>query len=290
LILPAWPGLVRRLTAPWTERSGRFSPLKAAFLMLVLAPGLWLTVELARGELQPLPHTAVIRETGLWAIRFLILTLAITPLRRMLAWPKLISVRRMLGVAALAYTSVHLLAWIADMAYDWVLVASEITMRLYLAVGALGLVLMIPLGITSTDAMVKRVGGRRWRRLHQLVYAVGVLAILHFYLLLQKLTTPEAQIVTGLFLWMMAWRTLVAWRGAIDPAWAAGLAVGAGVLTMFLEVAYYAVFTSISNPWLVFSANATLEAGVRPGWWIMGIGSALAAAAVVRSRKRGRAA
>ena len=281
---------MRRLTAPWTERSGRFAPLKAACLALVLAPGLWLAVELARGELQPLPYTAVIRETGLWAIRFLILTLAITPLRRMLAWPKLISVRRMLGIATLVYTSAHMLAWIADMAYDWGVVASEIAMRLYLTVGTVALALMIPLAITSTDAMVKRVGGRRWRRLHQLVYAVGVLAILHFYLLLEKLTTPEAQIVAGLFLWMMMWRMLVAWRGPIDPAWAAGLAVVAGVLTMFLEVAYYAVFTSIPNPWLVFSANASLEAGVRPGWWIMLVGGALAAVAQVRGRKRGEKA
>lgn len=284
---PAQSGALRRLTAPWTERNGRFSPLKAAVLVLVAAPGLWLLVQWGRGELGPLPYTAVIRDTGLWAIRFLFLTLAVTPLRKILAWPKLLSVRRMLGIAAFVYTAAHLIAWIADQAFQWGVVASEIVLRLYLSVGTIALVLMVPLAVTSTDAMVRRLGGQRWRLLHRIVYAVGVLAILHFYLLLEKLTTPEAQILVGLFVWMMAWRALAAWRGGVTPAVAAALAIMAGLATMGLEIAYFEVFTTLDAAGRIWAANWTLEGGLRPGWIVMAIG--LAAAAVAWARAWGSA-
>lgn len=281
---PARSEAVRRLTAPWTERTGRFSPLKAVVFALVLAPGLWLLVQWARGELEPLPYTAIIRDTGLWAIRFLFLTLAVTPLRRILGWPRLLSVRRMLGIAAFVYTAIHLIAWTADQAFQWGVIASEIVLRFYLLVGTVGLLLMIPLAVTSTDAMVRRMGGQRWRQLHRIVYAVGVLAILHFYLLLEKLTTPEAQILVGLFVWMMAWRVLVALRGEVSTLVAASLAVAAGFATMGLEIAYFEVFTTLDAAGRIWAANWTLAGGVRPGWWVMAAG--LAAALVAWGRAR----
>lgn len=284
---PEWQ---RRLYAPWCERNGDFSPLKAAVLAAVIAPGAWLLVQLLRGELLPLPETAITRETGLWAIRFLMLTLAITPLRKILGWSKLISVRRMLGIAALVYTALHMAAWIADLAFDWGNVASEIVLRLYLTVGTLALVIMIPLGVTSTDAMVRRLGGRRWRRIHQLIYGVGVLAILHFYLLLEKLTTPEAQILVGLFVWMMAWRLLQTWRGAIGLPMALGLAVAAGFATMGIEILYYEMFTTLDAARWVWAANWSLEGGLRAGWIVMMTGVALAAVAWWRGRPARRPA
>lgn len=284
--VPEWR---RRLTAPWTDRSGKFSLLKAAFLVLVVAPGAWLAIQFFRGELQPLPEMAIVRETGLWAIRFLMLTLAVTPLRKILAWPKLISVRRMLGIAALAYTSLHMLAWIADLAYDWGTVGSEIVMRLYLTVGTVALVIMIPLGVTSTDAMVRRLGGPRWRLLHMLIYGVGVLAILHFYLLLEKLTTPEAQVLVGLFVWMMAWRLLKAWRGTVTPVLAATLAVASGFATMGIEILYYEIFTTLDAARYLWAANWTLDGGLRAGWIVMAAGIFLAGIAWWRARPSRRA-
>jgi len=278
---PEWK---RRLTAPWSERGGRFSILKATVLVLVVAPGVYLAIQLFRGELQPLPETAIVRETGLWAIRFLMLTLAVTPLRTILSWPKLISVRRMLGIATLAYSSLHMLAWIADLAYDWGVVGSEIVLRLYLTVGTIALVIMVPLGITSTDAMVRRLGGQKWRRLHQLVYIVGVLAILHFYLLLEKLTTPEAQVLVGLFVWMMGWRLLQAWRGKITPLLAAGLAVASGLATMQIEILYYELFTTLDATRWIWAANWTLDGGLRAGWIVMATGFVLAGIAWWRGR------
>lgn len=279
--VPDWK---RRLTAPWSERGGRFSKLKAAILALVVAPGVYLAIQLFRGELQPLPETAIVRETGLWAIRFLMLTLAVTPLRKILSWPKLISVRRMLGLATLAYSSLHMFAWIADLAYDWGVVGSEIVLRLYLTVGTIALVIMIPLGITSTDAMVRRLGGQKWRRLHQLVYIVGVLAILHFYLLLEKLTTPEAQVLVGLFVWMMGWRLLEAWRGKITPLLAAGLAVASGLATMEIEILYYELFTTLDATRWIWAANWTLDGGLRAGWIVMATGFVLAGISWWRGR------
>ena len=285
-----WTEFRRRATAPWSDRSGKFAPLKAAVFAVVLFPVVWWWVRSFTGDLGAVPITTILRESGLWAIRFLVAVLAITPLRKLLAWPKLVSVRRMLGVAALVYTLIHLFAYFVDSEYMWGFIATEIVLRLYLLVGTVALVLMIPLGITSTDEWVKRMGGARWRTLHKLVYWIGVLAVLHFYLLLQKLTTPEAQILAGLFLWLMAWRGLVAWRGGIEAGSAAILAVASGLLTMALEVAYFAIFTSIpaSRLWLVFSANWSLEAGVRPGWIVMGVALAATLTGVVRGGGGGR--
>ena len=255
----------RRLTAPWTERNGKFSVLKAVVFAAVLAPAADFSIRYFQGVLEASLWKILIRDSGLWAIRFLMLTLAVTPLRRILAWPRLGSVRRTLGVAALVYTSVHLVAFAADQAFDFAVIATELAFRLYLAVGTLAFLIMVPLGLTSTDAMVRRLGGARWRRLHQLVYLAGFLSVLHFFLLLLKLITDEATIWAGLFVWMMAYRVVAAWVGAPNLAWNAALVLAAGLGTMAIEAAFF-LFLSDLDPMQVLSANWTFQAGVRPGW------------------------
>jgi sulfoxide reductase heme-binding subunit YedZ len=275
----------RRALAPFTDKAGTFAPLKAATFALVAAPGVWLTWAYLSDNLGGYPLKALLNETGLWGIRFILITLAVTPLRRILQWPKLVSVRRMIGIAAFAYSAVHLWVYVPFMAYDWGRIGSEIVLRFYLLVGTVAVLAMVPLAVTSTDAMVKRVGGARWRRLHQLVYAVGILAMLHFYLLLAKLQTPEAQILAGSLIWLLLYRLLYAWRSTMPTPWLILLTASAAELTMAAEAAFYGISSSGRIPvGAVLAANVSLESGIRPAWVIAGLGLGLALAGWIRER------
>src|SRR5215470_12586787 len=97
---------------PWLDRAGRFAPLRASVFTLLWLPGLFLAWRLAAGQLGARPITEAIHDTGLWAIRLLLISLAVTPLRQLLRWPELIGVRRMIGVAAFTYVAVHLGAYV----------------------------------------------------------------------------------------------------------------------------------------------------------------------------------
>ena len=275
----------RRALAPFTDKAGTFSPLKSVTFALIAAPGVWLAYAYATDQLGGFALKALLNETGLWGIRFIVLTLAVTPLRRALAWPKLVTVRRMVGIAAFAYSAAHLWIYVPYMAYDFGRIASEVVLRFYLLVGTLAVLAMVPLAITSTDAMVRRLGGRRWQRLHQMVYAVGILAMLHFYLLLTKLQTPEAQILAGGLIWLLAYRLLYAWRGTMTTAWLTILSLASGVLSMGAEATYYAISSmGRISATEVLGANLSFDAGFRPGWIVLLLGLGLTLAGWVRQR------
>ncbi|MGE4218460.1 MAG: sulfite oxidase heme-binding subunit YedZ [Alphaproteobacteria bacterium] len=276
---------------PWTDRADRFSPLKAAFFLGCFLPGLWLAYMLWQDALGPKPITVAIHETGDWAVRFLLLSLAVTPFRHILDWTKLIQVRRMLGVTVLAYAAIHLTLYVVDQKYDLGKVASEIVLRFYLTIGFVALLALIALGATSTDAAVKRLK-RNWTRLHMLVYPIGVLAVLHFFLQ-SKLDVTEPTVMGGLFLLLMLYRVLHARRIRLTPLAAALAALAGGLITAALEFAWYGIATGV-DPWLILAANLDFSFVVAPAWWVLGIGLAVAAAAFARrllpSRKRARAA
>lgn len=273
---------------PWTDRSGKFSPLKAAVLAGILVPAALLlyaalTGALGKGLVGPLgprPLTDAIHQTGDWAIRFLIMSLAVTPLRRILNWPKLILVRRMLGLAALFYALAHLTLYWADQNFDFARVASEIVLRFYLTVGFFALLGLSVLGATSTDAMIRRLGGN-WNRLHKIVYAIGTLAALHFFIQ-TKADVYQATLIAGLFVLLMLCR-LAHWRGfdIASPLTLAGLAVLSGLLTAAIEFAWYGIATGIS-PWRVLQANLQFSYTIRPAWWVLAIGLGAAVAALAR--------
>ena len=164
---------------PWNDYSGRLSPLKLAVFVALFGPGLWTALSFGLGWLQPQPFTAAIREIGLWTIRLIFIALAITPLRQALQWPRLILVRRMIGVAAFAYAITHLTLYTADQMFDLAKVASEIALRIYLTIGFTAVLGLAALAATSTDGMVRRLG-RRWQKLHRLVYLIALLAAVHF--------------------------------------------------------------------------------------------------------------
>jgi sulfoxide reductase heme-binding subunit YedZ len=276
---------------PWLDRGGRFSPLKSIVFALLFAPGLWLAWRLADGQLGPRPIDEVIHQTGLWTIRLLLITLAVTPLRQLLRWPQLVTVRRMIGVAAFAYAAAHLTAFAADKAFDLGLVATEIVTRFYLTVGALALAGLAALAATSTDRMVRRLGGRNWRRLHRLVYAIGILAAVHFFLQ-SKLNVAEPIVMAGFLAWLLGYRLLpeASGRPLRRLAQVAGLGLAVGFLTLGGEFAYYWLAFH-ADPLRLLAASVSLHAGLRPGWIVLAAGMAVTALALVRApAKAGRVA
>ncbi len=253
------------MVVPWRDRHGRFLPLKATVLPAVCVPGLLAAFWWAHGDLGAKPGTEVIHETGLWAIRFLLIALAVTPLRAALNWGKLLLLRRMLGLTALAYAVAHFSLYIVDQNGDLLMVASEIIHRFYLTIGFTVLLGLTALGTTSTDAAIRRMG-HWWKRLHRLTYLLGVLALLHYFIQ-SKANVSEPVFVAGLYVWLMLWRVLPAtWQRpiAIYPA----LASLSGAAAAGIEFAWYAIATHI-NPWRVLAANETLRFGLRPAHYVV---------------------
>jgi sulfoxide reductase heme-binding subunit YedZ len=178
------------------------------------------------------PIDALTDTTGIWALRFVLLSLAITPLRRLTGWNPLIRFRRMLGLFAFFYASLHFTTWIGldqgllwplilpDLAPDggvtWALIAADITKRPYITVGFTGFVLMIPLAITSTAGWIRRLGGRWWNRLHRLVYVTGVCGVVHFLWLVKVVSAEQIAyavilaVLLGLRLWWAAAKRVTA--------------------------------------------------------------------------------
>ena len=128
------------------------------------------------------PVEFVLRWLGTWTLVALLATLTISPLRWVTGWAWLLRLRRMLGLYAFFYGSLHVAAYVwIDHFFDWPAIIADIVKRPYLTFGFFAYVLMIPLAMTSTNRMIRRLGGRNWQRLHRLVYAIGVLGVLHFW-------------------------------------------------------------------------------------------------------------
>jgi sulfoxide reductase heme-binding subunit YedZ len=265
---------------PWTDRSGRLSPLKIAVLMAALMPAISIGAAFATGSLGPLPFDAAISESGKWAIRFLLLSLLITPLQRAYNWPRLIIVRRMIGLAALAYGLLHFCIYMADQGFHLRHIFSEVTHRIYLTIGFVALAGLVVLGATSFDGAIRRMG-RRWKQLHRIVYGLAVLAIAHFFLQ-TKIDASESTLMAGFFILLMTYRLAIARRLRLSAQLHLMIAVVSALLTAAVEFAWYGFATGI-DPLAVFSANLVLSEGLRPapviliaGLTLMIIGEVLA--------------
>lgn len=155
------------------------------------------------------PIETVIRNLGDWALRFLIIALAVTPVRRILGQPKIARYRRMIGLWAFAYVTVHLLFFIGvDQFFDWHEIWKEILKNKFITVGMLGFVLLLPLAITSTNGMIRRLGAARWKRLHQLVYIAGICGAIHYIWMVKAITAEPviyAAIVAALLMLRLWW-------------------------------------------------------------------------------------
>ncbi|MCD6680309.1 MAG: sulfoxide reductase heme-binding subunit YedZ [Burkholderiaceae bacterium] len=155
--------------------------LRVAVFVFALVPLARLVVLGALDALTANPVEFVQRSTGTWALAMLCITLAVTPLRRLSGWGWLMRLRRMLGLFAFFYACLHLLAyaWL-DQWFDWNAIVDDVLDRPFITVGMTAFLLLIPLAMTSTNAMMRRLG-RRWQELHRLVYAIAVLAVLHYW-------------------------------------------------------------------------------------------------------------
>jgi sulfoxide reductase heme-binding subunit YedZ len=176
-LLGSLPGFSRR--AP--RRREPWPWLKPGIFLGGLVPLVWMSVRASAGALSANPIAQIENELGLTALVFLLAALACTPARRLLGWTWPPRVRRELGLFAFFYASLHFLAYLVlDEFFDWGAIVADIAQRPFIAVGFLALLLMVPMALTSTDGWVRRLGYRRWQRVHQLVYVAGALAAVHF--------------------------------------------------------------------------------------------------------------
>jgi len=263
---------------PWTDRGGRFSPFKAAVFALLFAPALWLAASWWLDALGVRPVKALVLGAGLWACRLLLLSLLISPAQVLAAWPGVLAVRRMVGVAAALYAGTHLVLYVVQ--EDWHLgyVALEIVRRFYLTIGFVALCGLAALAASSTNDAMRRMG-RNWKRLHRLTYPLAGLALFHFFLQ-SKADVGQAVLYAGVFAWAMLWRALPAGRDrslAVLPL----LALAACAVTAALEYAWYALATHIP-PARVVGAELALEFGPHAAGQVLMLGLVAALAAALR--------
>jgi methionine sulfoxide reductase heme-binding subunit len=266
------------MIAPWRDRRGKFLPLKAAVLAATFVPASYFAYAWIVGDTQPRPITEAIHGTGDWAIRFFLITLAVTPFARMYQWPGLLLTRRMLGLTGLAYLLAHFFFYVMDEKFAVGTVTHEILARFYLTIGFVALLGFLALGITSTDAALKQMG-RWWKRLHYAAYPLTALGVFHYFIQV-KANVSEPVFVAGLYTWLMLWRTLPA--GWQRGWWAYPvLAPLAAVLTAGIEFAWYGLATRI-DPWRVLAASETLRFGLRPAHYVLIVGLAAFVLLIVR--------
>ncbi len=270
--------------APWNDKAGRFAPLKALTLVLIPLPALWLAYRAEYIGLGARPFTEALHFIGQWTIYFLLMTLAITPARRLFEWSKLIQIRRMLGLTALYYILGHLTLYIIDSGWNLWFVSTEIVLRIYLTIGFTAILGLIALGVTSTDGMIKRMGALAWNRLHRIVYVVGVLGFLHFYMQ-AKADVTQPVLFSGFFFWLMGYRIMakLGYKQGLVPLLV--LSVAAALTTAFAEAAWY----QLMRPGIgmrVLMANLDVSQ-IRPAWWVLAAGLAVTLASEVRRRLAG---
>ena len=254
---------------PLTDRQGRFSPLKATTLALALLPATVIAYWFFTHQLGPLPVKEALRHIGDWTIRLLVITLVLTPLQRLLNYPKISLIRRMLGVTTFAYALTHFLLYIVNSKYDLVFVASEIILRFYLTIGFVALTGLSLLAGTSFDSAVRKLG-KKWKMLHRLVYGVAVLGLLHYFIQ-TKIDVSPAVLMTGFFILLMVYRVFIMKRMSLMPAVLAISAVVACVLTAITEFTWYALATGV-DPWRIARANLMFSFGLRPAIIVLLVG------------------
>ncbi len=199
--------------------------LKPLVFLAALVPLAWLTWAALTNRLSANPLSDITNETGVWTLRFVCLTLAVTPLRRLTGWHAVIRLRRMIGLFAFFYGTLHFLtyvvldrfagldfpdgivAWrtLSDLAAS---VAADIGKRPFITIGFTAFVLMIPLAATSSAAMIRRLGGRRWQRLHRLVYVTAAAGVVHYWWLVKadiRRPLAYAIVVASLLAFRVAW-------------------------------------------------------------------------------------
>lgn len=176
--------------------------VKAVVFFLALLPLARLAYGGFADALGANPIEKITRNTGYWTLVFLLISLAITPLRRLTGWSWPMRLRRMLGLYAFFYACLHFSTYLVlDQFFDWAGIVGDIAKRPYITVGFPAFLLMLPLAATSTDGMIRRLGGKRWKSLHRLVYLCAVGGVVHYWWLVKKdLTNPMVALLLSVLL------------------------------------------------------------------------------------------
>ena len=253
-----WPGA--DFFTPWRDRGGRLSALRIAVIALLLAPALYFAASVAIDGFGPEPLKETTQFTGRWALRILLLSLAVSPAGKLLAWSRLLQLRRMIGLGAVFWVLAHFALYVLDQQGMIGKIASEIALRFYLTIGFAAVLGLLVLAVTSSDAWVRGLG-RGWKRLHRLVFPIAVLAVLHA-VIQAKSNASEPLMMAGLLAWLLGWRLLPLPAGL--RLWAlAGLSLAAGAATAGLEFLWYDNFTRLPAA-RIFAANLDLALAPRP--------------------------
>jgi sulfoxide reductase heme-binding subunit YedZ len=274
----------------WRDRRGRLSPLRVGALALLLLP-----LAKALVDVQTIMHGArplndMIHRAGFWALVFLGVTLAVTPLRRIARHGNLIDVRRMLGVGAFCYIAIHLTLFVSTQMFDFGKVVHEISHRWYLIIGGTAWLGLASLAATSTDGMVRRLGGLRWRRLHQIVYCIALLALIHYFQQTKADVTVPV-FAASLFVWLIAYRLVAWWQDTskLSTLTLLALSIAVSVLTFLGEAVGIGIDYHVS-PMRVLGVAFDFSAGIRPGWQVLAAGLMMVALDFVCDRLDSRGA
>lgn len=180
--------------------------LKPLVFTVSLLPVAWLGWQAVYGSLGVNPVETLNRTLGDWALRFLLLALAVTPLRQWTHWAPLARLRRMMGLFAFFYVGLHLASYIGiDLFFDWAALWKDVVKRTYITLGMGCFLLLLPLALTSTDAMIRRLGGKAWRKLHRLVFPAAILGVAHFWLMV-KADIREPVVYAVILAVLLGWR------------------------------------------------------------------------------------
>jgi sulfoxide reductase heme-binding subunit YedZ len=276
-----------RLIGPWQDRNQGFSWLKASAFALMFLPAIWLIYQIINEQFGPVPLGGMTYWSGLWALALLMVALAITPALTVFHWGRLIIVRRMIGVTALAYTTAHIIIYFALRFWNFASIAHEMMTRISLILATVATIGLIALGATSLDAAVRRMGAKGWQRLHNAIYAISALALIHY--LLSPDIYPEQYLMSGIFFWLMGWRVLDRRGQGTNFTALALLAVASSIFTTLVELGWIWAYQNY-KPSEIVSIYFTLALGIPPVWKILALGLVIAFVAAVRQAPRFRAA
>jgi len=249
----------------------------------MFVPAIWLLYQVGTKQFGPVPLGGMTYWSGVLATAILLLALAITPALTIFRWSRLIVVRRMIGVTALAYTIAHILIYFALRFWNFASIANEMVTRISLIVATVSTIGLIALGATSLDAAIRRMGAKGWNQLHNMVYVITALALLHY--LLSPGEFPEQYLMSGMFFWFAIWRVLNRRGLGADARALAMLAVASWLFTAFFEAGWAWAYRGY-EPTGTLGLNFTLALGISPAWQILALGLLIAVAAFTQQALR----
>lgn len=193
--------------AAWQPALTTLTTIKVALFVTCLIPAARLLVGAFSDGLGPNPLEFITRNTGTWTFNFLLITLTVTPARKLLGWPWLLRLRRMLGLFCFFYACLHFTTFVwFDHAFDWPEILRDVAKRPFVTVGFAAFALLWPLALTSNQAAIRHLGGRRWQNIHRTVYAIGVLACIHYFWLVKPIALLKPLVYAALLAVLLGYR------------------------------------------------------------------------------------